>query len=33
VISYYAAFEEEFKQRGRRLVSLMGGCEWWDSGQ
>jgi hypothetical protein len=33
VISYYPAFEEEFKQRGRRLVSLMGGCEWWDSGQ
>jgi general secretion pathway protein D len=33
VISYYPAFEEEFKQRGRRLVSLMGGCEWWDTGQ
>ncbi len=32
VTSYYPAFEEEFKHHARRLVDLMGGCEWWSSG-
>lgn len=32
VTAYYPAFEEEFKHHARRLVELMGGCEWWDSG-
>lgn len=31
VISYYPAFEEEFKHRARRLASVMGGCQWWDT--
>lgn len=29
VTSYYPAFEEEFKQRARRLAAKMGGCPWW----
>jgi hypothetical protein len=31
IISYYPAFEEEFKYRARSLVESMGGCEWWDT--
>lgn len=31
VTSYYPAFEEEFKHSARRLVEVMGGCEWWSA--
>jgi hypothetical protein len=31
ITSYYPAFEEEFKERARRLVDMMGGCEWWNA--
>jgi general secretion pathway protein D len=30
VLSYYPAFEDEFKHHANRLVRLMGGCEWWE---
>jgi hypothetical protein len=30
VMNYYGAFEEEFKHRAKRLVPMMGGCEWWE---
>ncbi len=31
VTSYYPAFEEEFKQRARRMARVMGGCEFWET--
>jgi hypothetical protein len=31
IISYYPAFEEEFKHRARQLSLTMGGCEWWNA--
>jgi hypothetical protein len=31
ITSYYPAFEDEFKQRARKLVDYMGGCEWWNT--